>query len=97
MITDFADFCLYMYVLVDDLWARLGPRYRRPGPAPACSDSELITMVLVGECRGWDQETVLVAAWQDFRRCSRSSPSAAASTAAGGPSNTRSMTCVESR
>ena len=67
MIADFEDFCLYMYVLVDDLWTRLGPRYRRPGPAPACSDSELITMVLVGECRGWDQETDLVAAWQDYR------------------------------
>jgi IS5 family transposase len=56
-----------MYVLVDDLWARIGHRYRRPGPAPTCSDSELITMVLVGECRGWDQETDLVAAWQDYR------------------------------
>ena len=67
MITDFEDFCLSMYVLVDDLWARLGSRYRRPGPAPACSDSELITMVLVGECRGWAEETDLVAAWQDYR------------------------------
>jgi hypothetical protein len=68
MITDFEDFCLAMYVLVDDLWARIGPRYRRPGPPPACSDSELLTMVLVGECRGWDQETNLVTAWQDYRR-----------------------------
>jgi hypothetical protein len=68
MIADFEDFCLAMYVLVDDLWARIGPRYRRPGPAPACSDSELLTMILVGECRGWDQETDLVAAWQDYRR-----------------------------
>jgi Transposase DDE domain len=67
MIADFEDFCLYLYVLVDDLWARIGPRYRRPGPPPACSDSELITMVLVGECRGWDQETDLVAAWQAHR------------------------------
>ena len=67
MITDFEDFCLYLYVLVDDLWAQIGPRYRRPGPAPACSDSELLTMVLVGECRGWDQETDLVAAWQAHR------------------------------
>src|SRR5918912_229258 len=67
MIANFEDFCLYMYVLVDDLWARIDPRYRRPGPAPACSDSELLTMVLVGECRGWDQETELVAAWQDYR------------------------------
>ena len=48
MITDFEDFCLSMYVVVDDLWARIGPRDRRPGPAPACSDSELLAMVLVG-------------------------------------------------
>jgi hypothetical protein len=67
MITDFEDFCLYLYVLVDDLWARVGQRYRRPGPAPACSDSELITLVLAGECRGWDQETDLLAAWQAYR------------------------------
>jgi DDE family transposase len=67
MIADFEDFCLYMYVLVDDLWARVGHRYRRPGPPPACSDSELITLVLVSECRGWDQETELLAAWQDYR------------------------------
>jgi Transposase DDE domain len=67
MIADFEDFCLYMYVVVDELWTRLRPRYQRPGPPPACSDSELITMVLVGECRGWDQETDLVAAWQDYR------------------------------
>jgi hypothetical protein len=67
MIADFEDFCLYLYVLVDDLWAQLRHRYRRPGPAPACSDPELITMVLAGECRGWDQETELVAAWQAHR------------------------------
>lgn len=67
MIADFEDFCLYMYVVVDDLWTRIGHRYQRPGPAPACSDSELITLVLVGECRGWDQETDLLAAWQAYR------------------------------
>jgi hypothetical protein len=67
MIADFDDFCLWMYVAVDDLWARLAPRYGRPGPAPACSDSELITMVLVGECRGWDLETELVACWRAHR------------------------------
>jgi hypothetical protein len=67
MIADFEDFCLYLYVLVDDLWAQLEPHYRRPGPAPACSDSELITMVLAGECRGWDHETEWVAAWQSHR------------------------------
>ena len=67
MIADFEDFCLYLYALVDDLWAQVRWRYRRPGPTPACSDSELLTMVLAGECRGWDQETDLVAAWQDYR------------------------------
>ncbi len=67
MIADFEDFCLHLYVLIDDLWRELAPRYPRPGPAPVCSDSELITMVLVGECRGWDQETDLVAAWQEHR------------------------------
>jgi hypothetical protein len=67
MIANFEDFCLYLYVVVDDLWAQLAPSYRRPGPAPACSDSELITLVLAGECRGWDEETDLVVAWQAYR------------------------------
>lgn len=67
MITDFEDFCLYVYVVVDDLWPRIAAQYRRPGPAPACSDSELITMVLVGEWRGWDLETDLVANWTEHR------------------------------
>lgn len=64
---EFADFCLGMYVLVDELGDRVGAWYRRPGPAPACSDSELLTMVLVGECRGWDLETEAVACWREHR------------------------------
>jgi transposase len=56
-----------MYVLVDELWQRVAARYRRPGPAPACSDAELLTMVLVGECRGWDLETEAVACWREHR------------------------------
>jgi hypothetical protein len=67
MISDFEDFCLWMYVTVDDLWRRVGPRYTRPGPAPRCSDSELITMVLAGAGRGWDLETDLIASWQGHR------------------------------
>ena len=67
MRTDFEDFSLWMYVTVDDVWQRIAPRYARPGPAPACSASELVTMVLVGECRGWDLETDLVASWQLHR------------------------------
>src|ERR1044071_2295162 len=67
MITNFADYCLWVYVTVDDLWQRVGPRYRRPGPTPRCSDSELITLVLVGEWRGWELETDLLAHWQAHR------------------------------
>ena len=63
----FEDFCLARYVLVDELWQRVGPWYRRPGPPPTCSDSELLTMVLVGECRGWDLETEAVACWREHR------------------------------
>jgi hypothetical protein len=67
MIHDFDDFCLWMYVLVDDIWQQSAGLFRRPGPAPACSDSELLTMALVGECRGWDQETVMLGAWREHR------------------------------
>jgi hypothetical protein len=67
MIADFDDFCVWMYVVVDDLWRSIAPLCRRPGPTPVCSDSELITMALVGECRGWDTETELIAQWQEHR------------------------------
>jgi len=67
MIAQFEDLCLWMYVMVDELWPTVAARYRRPGPAPGCSDSELVTMVLVGECRGWDEETDLVERWQAYR------------------------------
>jgi len=65
MIDDFDDFCLWTYVVVDELWQRLAPLFRRPGPAPACSDSELLTLALVGECRGWDMETELLSHWRE--------------------------------
>lgn len=67
VIADFDDFCLWMYVVIDDLWQHLGPLVGRPGPAPDCSDSELITMTLVGACRGWDVETELVSYWHERR------------------------------
>lgn len=67
MITRFEDYCLWMYVVVDELWPAAAALCRRPGPAPACSDSELVTMVLVGESRGWDEETDLVREWQARR------------------------------
>jgi hypothetical protein len=65
MINDFDDFCLWMYILVDDIWQQIAPFFNRPGPKPECSDSELITMALVGECRGWDIETEMLSQWQE--------------------------------
>ena len=69
MITDFSDFCLYVYVIVDDIMQELAPILRRPGPAPVFSDSELIAISLIGECKGWDVETDLLsnmAAYDDL-------------------------------
>jgi hypothetical protein len=66
MITDFDDFVTWMYVLIDDIWKQIGPLYRRPGPEPDCSDSELLTMAIVGECREWDKETNLLGEWRNY-------------------------------
>jgi hypothetical protein len=66
MIHDFEDFCLYTYVIVDDIWKEIAPLFSRPGPQPECSDSELITIALVSECRGWDEETELLDHWKPY-------------------------------
>jgi hypothetical protein len=66
MIADFDDFVTWMYVVIDDIWQQLRPLYQRPGPEPNCSDSELITMALVGECREWDKETNLLGEWRNY-------------------------------
>lgn len=66
-IDSFDDLCLWTYVLVDDRWPRLAPQCARPGPAPTCSDPELVTMALVGECKGWHEETVLLSEWAGHR------------------------------
>jgi IS5 family transposase len=58
---------MWVYVIVDDIWKQVAPLFKRPGPAPLCSDSELITMALVGECRGWDKETEMLSYWQEHR------------------------------
>ncbi len=67
MIENFDDFCLWMFVIVDDIWQEIAPLFKRPGPQPECSDSELITMALLGECRGWDMETEMLSLWGDHR------------------------------
>ena len=61
MIAGFEDFCLWTYVLAAELWPKVAPRCRRPGPVPHCSDPELVTMALVAECCGRDQETEAVS------------------------------------
>jgi IS5 family transposase len=60
---DFADFSLCVYVIVDDFVKRLTRfgRAHRFGPAPDCSDSELIAVILIGESKGWDVETELLS------------------------------------
>lgn len=68
MIAEFDDFCLWMYVIVDELWRELPAEYKpRSGPEPDCGDAELLTMALVGECRGWATETALVKEWRARR------------------------------
>jgi len=67
MINDFNDFCTWMYVVVDDIWLKIAPFFKRPDPVPECPDSELLAMALIGECRGWDMETEMLSHWQEHR------------------------------
>ena len=67
MINDFNEFCTWVYVVVDDIWLKIAPLFKRPGPAPECPDSELLAMSLIGECRGWDVETEMLSHWQEHR------------------------------
>lgn len=67
MIESFDDFCTWMYMIVDDIWQQIAPLFKRPGPKPVCSDSELITMAIVGECRGWDVETEMLSYWREHQ------------------------------
>lgn len=67
MIANFDDFCLWVYVVVDDMCRELEGHLRRPGPKPACRDRELIAICLIGECLGWDVETELLSHMQAHR------------------------------
>lgn len=67
MITDFEDFCTWVYVIVDDIWQQIKSGFKRPGPKPKCSDSELMAMVLIGETVGWDVETEMLSHWKEHR------------------------------
>jgi hypothetical protein len=74
-IATFDDFCLWVYVIVDDIYRQIAPPFRRPGPTPDCSDSELIAMAIVGECRGWDVETELLSYFREHRHLFPNIPS----------------------
>lgn len=75
MVTDFEDFCLCVYVVVDDLCRERAGALRRSGPEPECSDSELLSMLLIGECRGWDVETELLSHLAGYRHLFPRQPS----------------------
>ena len=84
MITEFEDFCTWVFVVVDDIWEQIAPFFKRPGPAPVCSDSELIAMALIGECRGgiWRLNCSVVG--KNIVQCFTTFLRKAASTGAGG-------------
>jgi len=57
MIESFADLCTAIYVLVDDLYQIVAaPADHRPGPRSEFTDSEVITLTLVAELLGLDEE-----------------------------------------
>jgi len=56
------DLFVYVYVLIDDLvTARIIEIPPRPGPAPACSDAELLAIALVRHLRGRRSEAGFLA------------------------------------
>jgi hypothetical protein len=67
---DLEDFTIAVLCLVDELLEAVGRdpgwrRVRRRGPAPRLADSEVITMTVVGEFLGLDQDTAI---YRYFRR-----------------------------
>ena len=62
MIEDFADLCTYVYVIVDELYQLVvAPHDHRPGYRSEFSDSEVITLTLVAELSGRDEEQAFLA------------------------------------
>ena len=62
MIEDFADLCTYVYVIVDELYQLVvAPHDHRPGYRSDFSDSEVITLTLVAELIGMDEEQAFLA------------------------------------
>ena len=62
MIEDFADLCTYVYVIVDELYQLVvAPHDHRPGERSEFSDSAVITLTLVAELLGLDEEKAFLA------------------------------------
>src|ERR687886_964395 len=61
MIHTFEDLCTYVYVTVDEVFQTyVQPHDQRPGPRSPFSESEVITLTLVAELVGLDDETVFL-------------------------------------
>ena len=56
MITDFADLCTHVYVIVDDIWQTIRHEFGHPGPESEFSDSEVMTLAIVAELVEMDEE-----------------------------------------
>ena len=67
MIADFEDFCTQMYVTIDDIWQKVGKLFTQPGPQSECSDTGLITLAIISECKGWDKETEMCSEWRNYQ------------------------------
>jgi hypothetical protein len=64
MITEFEDFCTWVFVVVDDIWEQIAPFFKRPGPAPVCSDSELIAKEkIMTNTTTHDEKDTSMSAW----------------------------------
>jgi len=62
IIESFVDLCTAVYVLVDDRYRTVvAPYDQRPGPAGVSSESEVITLTLVAELIGMDEEAAFLA------------------------------------
>ncbi len=62
MLQGFADLCTYVYVIVDELYQLVvAPHDHRPGYRSEFSDSEVITLTLVAELVGLDEEQAFLA------------------------------------
>ncbi len=61
IVASFVDLCTAVFVLIDDRYSLVARPYdQRPGPDAGCSDSEVMTMTLVAELVGMDEESAFL-------------------------------------